>query len=99
MKDIKQFIVESTETEDLSEEIGIALKEFGSIRHGFKMTPIQDIKDAMYKAGFDFDEEQSSDDKLVFVGEYINTDYEIKIYADDYVKGKIKIKNYIVDLA
>ena len=54
MKDIKNFILESTQSEDLHEEIGLALREFGNIRNGFKMTPIDDIKDAMYKAGFDF---------------------------------------------
>lgn len=94
MKDIKNFILESTQSEELHEEIGLALKEFGNIRNGFKMTPIDDIKDAMYKAGFDFDEEQSEDDKLVFVGEYIDTQYEVTLYAQDYVKGKFKIKNF-----
>ena len=54
MKDIKQYINESTQGEDLHEEIGLALKEFGNIRNGFKMVKIDDIKDAMYKAGFDF---------------------------------------------
>ena len=94
MKDIKNFILESTQSEDLHEEIGLALREFGNIRNGFKMTPIDDIKDAMYKAGFDFDEEQSSDEKLVFVGEYIDTQYEVTLFADDHVSGKFKIKNF-----
>lgn len=94
MKDLKTYINESTQGEDLHEEIGLALREFGSIKHGFKMVPVQDIKDAMYKAGFDFDDEKSSDDTLVFVGEYIDTNYEITLYADDYVKGKFKIKNF-----
>ena len=94
MKDIKNFILESTQSEDLHEEIGLALREFGNIRNGFKMTPIDDIKDAMYKAGFDFDEEQSEDDKLVFIGEYIDTKYEVTLYAKDHVKGKFKIHNF-----
>ena len=94
MKNIKQYIIESTQGEDLHEEIGNALREFGSIKYGFKMTPIDDIKDAMYKAGFDFVEEDSSDEKLVFVGEYIDRNYEVTLYADDWVKGKFKIKNF-----
>ena len=94
MKDIKNFILESTQSEDLHEEIGLALREFGNIRNGFKMTPIDDIKDAMYKAGFDFDEEQSEDDKLVFIGEYIDTKYEVTLFAKDHVKGKFKIHNF-----
>jgi len=94
MKDIKDFILESTQDEDLHEEIGFALKEFGNIRNGFKMAKIDDIKDAMYKAGFDFVEEDSSDDKLVFVGEYIDTQYEVTLFAADHVSGKFKIKNF-----
>ena len=94
MKDIKNFILESTQGEDLHEEIGLALREFGNIRNGFKMVKIDDIKDAMYKAGFDFDEEQSSDEKLVFVGEYIDTEYEVTLFAADHVSGKFKIKNF-----
>ena len=94
MKDIKKFILESTQGEDLHEEIGLALKEFGNIRNGFKMVKIDDIKDAMYKAGFDFVEEDSSDEKLVFVGEYIDTQYEVTLFAKDYVKGKFKIYNF-----
>jgi len=94
MKDIKDFILESTQSEDLHEEIGLALKEFGNIKNGFKMVAIDDIKDTMYKAGFDFDEEQSEDDKLVFIGEYIDTKYEVTLYADDHVSGKFKIKNF-----
>ena len=94
MKDIKQFILESTQDEDLHEEIGLTLREFGSIKHGFKMTKIDDIKDAMYKLGFDFDGEESSDDKLVFVGDYIDTKYEVTLYAEDTVSGKFKIKNF-----
>lgn len=99
MKDIKKYILEnniteSTQSEDLHEEIGLALKEFGNIKNGFKMVAIDDIKDAMYKAGFDFDEEQSEDDKLVFVGEYIDTQYEVTLFAADHVSGKFKIKNF-----
>jgi hypothetical protein len=95
MKDLKTYLMkESTQSEDLHEEIGLALREFGNIRNGFKMVPIDDIKDAMYKLGFDYDEESSDDEKLVFVGEYIDTKYEIDLYAEDQVKGKFKIKNF-----
>ena len=96
MKDIKTYILENntTQDEDLHEEVGIALRDFGSIKHGFKMTNIDDIKDAMYKLGFDFVEEDSSDDKLVFIGDYIDKKYEVTLYAEDYVSGKLKIKNY-----
>ena len=94
MKDIKDFILESTQSEDLHEEIGLALKEFGNIKNGFKMVAIDDIKDAMYKLGFDFDDEQSEDDKLVFIGEYIDTQYEVTLFAADHVSGKFKIKNF-----
>ena len=94
MKDIKNFILESTQSEDLHEEIGLALKEFGNIKNGFKMVAIDDIKDAMYKLGFDYDEEQSEDDKLVFIGEYIDTQYEVTLFAADHVSGKFKIKNF-----
>ena len=94
MKDIKNFILESTQSEDLHEEIGLALREFGNIKNGFKMVAIDDIKDVMYKAGFDFDEEQSEDDKLVFIGEYIDTKYEVTLFAKDHVKGKFKIHNF-----
>ena len=97
MKDIKKYILEaSTEAEDLQEEISLALKKFGSVRHGFKMVDIDDIIDAMYKIEFDYDEESSSGNKLVFVGNYINTKYEVDLYADDYVSGRFKIKNFNV---
>jgi len=94
MKDIKTYILESTQDEDLHEEIGLALRDFGSIKHGFKMVKIDDITDAMYKLGFDFDEEESSDDKLVFIGDYIDSKYEVTLYAEDHVSGKFKIKNF-----
>ena len=99
MKNIKDFILEnniteSTQSEDLHEEIGLALKEFGNIKNGFKMVAIDDIKDAMYKLGFDYDEDNSNDEKLVFVGEYIDTKYEVTLYAKDHVKGKFKIHNF-----
>jgi len=96
MKDIKNYILESTESEDLQSEVSLALKDFGSIRNGFKMVKIDDIKDAMYKLGFDFVDEDSSDDELVFYGEYIDTKYEIRLYAKDHVSGKFKIHNFNV---
>ena len=57
MKDIKKYIIESTQDEDLEYEIGLALKDFGNVRNGFKWAKEDDIKDALYKAGFDYDEE------------------------------------------
>ena len=96
MKDLETFITEETQSEELQTEISLALKEFGNVKNGFKMTPIQDIKDAMYKAGFDFDEKESSDEKLVFVGDYIDSKYEVILYSDDHVNGKIKISNFNV---
>jgi len=97
MKNIKEFISESsTQAEDLQEEVSIALKEFGSVRKGFKMANIEDIIDAMYKLGFDYVEEDSDEDKLVFVGDYIDTKYEIDLYAKNSVKGKFQINNFNV---
>ena len=34
------------------------------------------------------------DDKLVFIGEYIDTKYEVTLFAKDHVKGKFKIHNF-----
>lgn len=96
MKNIKEYIVESTQSEDLTYEIGLALSKFGSVKNGFKMVPIKDIEDAMFKAGFDYDKESSSDETLIFVGEYIDTQYEVDLYAADHVTGKFKIKNFNV---
>lgn len=97
MKDLKEYINESsTQDEDLQEEVSLALKEFGSVRNGFKMAKIDDIINAMYKIEFDYDEECSDDDKLVFVGNYIDTQYEVDLYAEDRVVGKFKIKNFNV---
>jgi hypothetical protein len=94
MKDIKLYINESTESEELHEEIGRALREFGSIKHGFKMVNFEDVENAMYKLGFDFVEEESGDDRYVFVGDYIDHKYEVTLFSEDSVKGKIKIKNF-----
>lgn len=96
MKDIKEYIIESTQSEDLQSEISLALKEFGSVRNGFKMANIDDIIDALYKIEFDYDEENSDDDKLLFVGNYIDTQYELDLYIEDRVKGKVKIKSFNV---
>ena len=96
MKDIKDYIIESTQSEDLQSEISLALKEFGSVRNGFKVANIDDIIDALYKIEFDYDEENSDDDKLSFVGNYIDTKYELDLYIEDRVKGKVKIKSFNV---
>jgi len=60
------------------------------------MADIDDIKDAMYKIEFDFDEERSEDDTLVFTGEYIDDKYDVILYANDHVAGKFKIHNFQV---
>lgn len=96
MKDIKNFILESTQGEDLQDEISLALSKFGNIKNGFKMAKLDDIKDAMYKIGFDFVEEDSTDDKLVFVGEYIDTEYEVDLYIDKDNSEYVTLKNFNV---
>lgn len=96
MKDIKNFILESTQDEDLQEEVGLALKKFGSVRNGFKSTKKQDIIDAMYKLGFDYDEENSNESELVFVGEYIDDKYEIDLYIDKENGEYITLKSFNV---
>lgn len=98
MKDLRQYINESTESEDLLEEVGLALQEFGSVRKGFKMVDKQSIIDAMYKLGFDFDDTNSDDEgeQLTFVGEYIDTKYEVNLYIANQNGDKIQIRNFNV---
>lgn len=96
MKDIKSYILESTQDEDLHYEIGLALKDFGNIRNGFKWAKEDDIKDALYKAGFDYDEENSNDDQMTFVGDYLDSKYTVELYIKDRVKGKVQIKHFNV---
>lgn len=96
MKDIKNFILESTESEDLQDEISLALSKFGNIRNGFKMAKLDDIKDAMYKIGFDFVEENSTASKLVFSGEYIDDQYEVDLYIDKDNGEYVTLKNFNV---
>ena len=100
MKDIKEYILENTtiQDEDLQEEVGLALKEFGSVKQGFKAAKKQDIIDAMYQLGFDYDEENSTDSGLSFVGEYINDKYEVNLYIDKENGDYITLKNYNVFL-
>jgi len=98
MKDIKEYILESTQDEDLQEEVGLALKEFGSVRNGFKAAKKQDIIDAMYKLGFDYDEENSSESELLFVGDYIDDKYEVNLYIEKMNGNYITLKNYNVFL-
>ena len=96
MKDIKKYIIESTQDEDLEYEIGLALKDFGNVRNGFKWAKEDDIKDALYKAGFDYDEENSNDDYMMFIGDYLDSKYEVELYIKDRVKGKVQIKHFNV---
>lgn len=96
MKDIKDFILESTQDEDLHEEVGLALKKFGNIRNGFKMSKVNDIIDAMYKLGFDFDNQNQDEDKMIFYGEYMDSKYTVELYVEDRVAGKVKLKNFNV---
>ena len=96
MKNIKEYIIESTQDEDLEHEIGLALKDFGNVRNGFKWAKEDDIKDALYKAGFDYDEENSNDDYMMFVGDYLDSRYEVELYIKDRVSGKVQIKHFNV---
>lgn len=96
MKDIKSYILESTQDEELHEEVGLALKKFGNIRNGFKAAKKQDIIDAMYKLGFDYDEENSNESELVFTGEYIDDKYEVDLYIDKENGEYITLKNFNV---
>ena len=98
MKNIKEYILESTQDEDLQEEVGLALKEFGSVRNGFKAAKKQDIIDAMYKLGFDYDEENSTESELLFVGDYIDDKYEVNLYIEKTNGNYITLKNYNVFL-
>ena len=96
MKNIKEYIIESTQDEDLEYEIGLALKDFGNVRNGFKWAKEDDIKDALYKVGFDYDEENSNDDYMMFVGDYLDSRYEVELYIKDRVSGKVQIKHFNV---
>lgn len=96
MKDIKSYILESTQDEELYEEVGLALKKFGNIRNGFKAAKKQDIIDAMYKLGFDYNEENSNESELVFTGEYIDNKYEVDLYIDKENGEYITLKNFNV---
>ena len=96
MKDIKKYIIESTQDEDLEYEIGLALKDFGNVRNGFKWAKEDDIKDALYKVGFDYDEENSNDDYMMFIGDYLDSRYEVELYIKDRVSGKAQIKHFNV---
>jgi hypothetical protein len=100
MKSIKEYILEnnSTQDEDLQEEVGLALKEFGSVRNGFKPAKKDDIINAMYKLGFDYDDSNSDDEceQLTFVGDYIDDKYEIDLYIDKQQGDKITLKSFNV---
>lgn len=96
MKELTAFIKESIQSEDLQEEVSLALKKFGSVRNGFKMAPKQDVIDALYQLGFDFVEDESSDDEFVFHGEYVDTYYDVILHLKDHVSGKVKIHNIFV---
>lgn len=96
MKDIKLYITESRQDEDLQEEVGLALKKFGNTRNGFKAAKKQDIIDAIYKLGFDYDEENSTASKLVFSGEYIDDQYEVDLYIDKDNGEYVTLKNFNV---
>ena len=98
MKNIKDYILEnnSTQDEDLQEEVGLALKEFGDVRNGFKSAKKDDILDAMYKLGFDYDDTNSDDEgeQLTFIGDYINDKYEVDLYIDKQQGENITIKSF-----
>ena len=98
MKNITTYILEnnSTQDEDLQEEVGLALKEFGDVRNGFKSAKKDDILDAMYKLGFDYDDTNSDDEgeQLTFIGDYINDKYEVDLYIDKQQGENITIKSF-----
>ena len=96
MKDIKLYIKESTQDKDLFDEVGLSLKPFGNVKNGFKMIEKSKIIDAMYKLGFDFVEEDSSNENLVFIGDYIDDKYEVDLYIEKEISDKVQIKNYNV---
>ncbi len=97
MRDIKEYILENnTQDEDLQDEVGLALKEFGNVRNGFKPTTLDKIEDKMYYLEFDYDEGSSDDEKLVFVGNYIDTEYEVDLYIDKKQGNNITLKNFNV---
>lgn len=109
MKDIKTYISEaielknnndiqapqnSIESEELQSEVSLALKDFGSIRNGFKQANKNDIIDAMYKLGFDYSEEDSKEFTMAFVGDYINNKYLIDLYIDKQHGDDITLKSF-----
>ena len=96
MKDIKEYIIESTKDEDIEYEIGLALKDFGNERNGFKYAKEDDIKDALYKVGFDYDDENSNDDYMMFIGDYLDSKYEVELYIKDKSDNKVQIKHFNV---
>lgn len=111
MKDIKTYISEAielqnksdirapqntVESEELQTEVSLALKEFGSVRYGFKSANKDAIINAMYKLGFDYSEEDSDEFTMVFVGNYINNKYQIDLYIDKKQGDNIILKSFNV---
>lgn len=96
MKNIKNYILESTESEDLEHEIGLALQNFGSVRNGFKLSKIEDVVDAMYTLGFDYAEDEGKDDEMIFYGEYIDNKYQVILYSKEKTNDKVKLFNFHV---
>ena len=96
MKNLKNYICESTECDELYDEIELTLKKFGNPTNGFKLANKQDIIDVMYQLGFDYDDTNSNDKQLTFVGDYIDNKYEVNLYIANQSGDKIKLRNFDV---
>jgi len=96
MKSFREYLLQEADNDkmkDLENEINLALKPL-KLNDNFTMAKIKDIEDIMYKMEFDYDEERSEDDTLVFSGEYIDKKYDVIFYADEHRKDEFKIKNF-----
>ena len=50
----------------------------------------------MYQLGFDYDDTNSNDKQLTFVGDYIDNKYEVNLYIANQSGDKIKLRNFDV---
>ena len=97
MKNLINYITESTNADELQEEVGIALRKFGNIRNGFKYTDKQSIVEAMSQIGFEYDDESNDDEKqMTFIGEYLNSEYEVDLYIANQTGDRVKLRNFNV---
>ena len=96
MKNLINYIYENSELDELYDEVELTLDKFGNTQHGFKMSDKQDIIDAMYQLGFDYDDESDNDECMSFVGDYINGKYEVDLYIARQSGEKVKLRNFEV---